>query len=45
MKVSEKMCLAMILKVTKNQGFTPSLEKKILEKPQGEPNSPPLQPF
>ena len=34
MKFSGKMCLMIILKVTKNQGFTPSLENTVLEKPQ-----------
>ena len=29
------MCLVIILKVRKNQGFTPSLENAALEKPQG----------
>ena len=29
-----RMCLMIILKVTKNQGFTPSLENTVLEKPQ-----------
>ena len=36
-----------ILKFTKNRGFTLSLENTILEKPQGgqiEPPPPPLQP-
>ena len=35
MKFSGKMWLMMILKVTKNQGFTLSLEDTVLEKPQG----------
>ena len=35
MKFSGKMCLKMILKVTKNQGFTLSLEDTFFEKPQG----------
>ena len=35
MKFSGKMCLMIILKVTKNQGFTLSLEDKFFEKPQG----------
>ena len=35
MKFSGKMCLMMILKVTKNKGFTLSLEDTIFEKPQG----------
>ena len=34
MKFSEKMCLKIILKVTKNQGFTLSLEDTFFEKPQ-----------
>ena len=34
-KFSGKMCLMIILKVTKIEGFTPSLEKTILGKPQG----------
>ena len=29
-KFSGKMCLTIILKVTKNQGFTPFLENKVL---------------
>ena len=35
MRFSGKMWLAIILKVTKQQGFTLSLENKFLEKPQG----------
>ena len=35
MKFSGKMCLKIILKVTKNQGFTFSLEYAFFEKPQG----------
>ena len=35
MKFSRKMCLKMILKVTKNQGFTLSVEDTFFEKPQG----------
>ena len=35
MKNSENMWLMTILKVTKNQGFTLSLEDTFLEKPQG----------
>ena len=35
MKFSRKMCLMIILKVTKNQGFTISLEDTFFEKPQG----------
>ena len=35
MKFSEKVCLKIVVKVTKNQGFTKSLENTILKKPQG----------
>ena len=35
MKFSGKMCLKIVLKVTKNQGFTLSLEDTFFEKPQG----------
>ena len=35
MKFSRKILLMTILKVTKNQGFTLSLEDKFFEKPQG----------
>ena len=35
MKFSGKMCLMIILKVTKNQGFTLFLEDTFFEKPQG----------
>ena len=35
MKVLGKMCFKIILKVTKNQGFTLSLESTIFKKPQG----------
>ena len=35
MKFSRKMYLMIILKVTKNQGFTLSLEDTFFEKPQG----------
>ena len=35
MQFSRKMCLKIILKVTKNQGFTISLEDTFFEKPQG----------
>ena len=35
MKFSGKMCLVIILKVTKKKGFTPSLENTVLKKPQG----------
>ena len=41
MKFSGKMWLMIILKITKNQGFTLSLEDTILEKPQGRSNWPP----
>ena len=34
-KFSGKMCFRIILKVTKKQGFTLSLEDTIFEKPQG----------
>ena len=34
MKFSEKICLMIMLKVTKNQGFTLSLEDTLFEKPQ-----------
>ena len=34
MKFSGKMCFKIILKVTKNQGFTISLDDKVFEKPQ-----------
>ena len=34
MKFSGKMCLKIILKVTKNQGFTLSIEGRFFEKPQ-----------
>ena len=36
MKFSGKMRLTIILKVTKNQGFTLTLEDKFFEKPRGE---------
>ena len=36
MKFAGKMCLMIILKVTKNQGFILSLEDTFFEKPQGE---------
>ena len=45
MKFSGTMCLKIILKVTKNQGFTQSSEYTVFEKPQGfqlTPPSPPL---
>ena len=35
MKLSGKTWIMIILKVTKNQGFTLSLESTFLEKPQG----------
>ena len=35
MKFSGKMCFEIILKVTKNQGFTLSLEDTFFKKPQG----------
>ena len=35
MKFSGKMCLKIILKVTKNQGFSLSLEDTLFEKPHG----------
>ena len=34
MKFSGKVCLMIVLKVTEKQGFTPSLENTVLEKPQ-----------
>ena len=36
MKFSGKMCFKILLKVTKNEGFTLSLEDTFFEKPQGE---------
>ena len=36
MKFSVKLCLTIILKVTKNQSFTFSIENALLEKPQGD---------
>ena len=42
MKFSGKMCLKIILKVTKNQGFTFYLEDTFSEKLQGGSNWPPL---
>ena len=44
MKFSGKMCLKIILKVTKNQGFTLSLEDTFFEKPQGGQIAPPPPP-
>ena len=41
MKFSGKMCLKLILKVTKNQGFTLSLEDTFFEKPHGGQTDPP----
>ena len=35
MNVLEKMCSKIILKVTRNQGFTISLEDTFLKEPQG----------
>ena len=35
MKFSGKMCFKIVLKVTKSQGFTLSLEDTFLETPQG----------
>ena len=31
MKISGKMCFMIILKITKNEGFTTSLENTVLE--------------
>ena len=46
MKFSGKMYLMMILKVTKNQGFTLSLEDTFFEKPQeGRAKLSPLPPL
>ena len=45
MKFSRKMLLMIILKVTKNQGFTLPLEDTVFEKPQGESQVDPSQPF
>ena len=47
MKFSGKICFKIMLKVTKNQGFTLSLGDTFFEKPQGgqsEPSSPPHPP-
>ena len=41
MKFSGNMCLNIILKVIKNQGFTVSLEDTFFEKPQGSQIDPP----
>ena len=38
MTFSGKMCLTIILKVTKNQSFALSLENAVLEKPLGDFN-------
>ena len=45
MKFSGKMWLMIILKVTKNHGFTLSLEDKFFEKPQGVKMTPPSSPY
>ena len=45
MKFSGKMCLKIILKVTKKQGFSLSLEDTLFEKPQGGGQIDPPQPF
>ena len=46
MKFSQKkICLKKILKVTKKQGFSLSLEDTVLDKPQGVLNWPLAQPF
>ena len=45
MKFSGTMCLMIILKFTKNQGFTLSVEDTFFEKPQEESQiDPPLPP-
>ena len=44
MKFSGKMCHIMILKVTRNHGFTHFLEDTIFEKPQGGQIDPPPTP-
>ena len=36
MKFSGKLCLMITLKVAKNQGLPPSVEKTVLKKSQGE---------
>ena len=41
MEFSKKMCLKITLKITKNQGFTLTLENAVLEKPQGDQIDPP----
>ena len=45
MKFSGKICLKIILNVTKIQGFSLSLEDTLFEKPQEGSNWPPPQPF
>ena len=45
MTFSGKMCLMIVLKVTEKQGFTPSLESTVLEKPQGRVKLTSSQPF
>ena len=45
MKFSGKMWLMIMLKITKNQGFTLSLEDTVFEKPQGVLKLTPTQPF
>ena len=45
MKLSGKMCFKIILKVTKNQGFTLSLEDTFLKKPQGDGGQTPAPPL
>ena len=44
MKFSEKMCLKIILKVTKNQIFTLSVEDTFFKKSQGGQIDPPFPP-
>ena len=45
MKFSGKMCLMIILKVTKNKGFTLSVEDTFFEKPQGDEGGVKLTPL
>ena len=45
MKFSGKMCLKIILKVTKSQGFSLSLEDTLFEKPHGGQVALPPPPF
>ena len=45
MKFSGKMCLKIMLKVTKKQNFTLSLEDTFFEKPQGGPIETPSHPL